>query len=227
MRRGWIVITTCWAAKGGSGCTSVAVSLAILARSPLDSPLLLDLGGDMAAVLGRPDPIGPGLSDWLASEADVGPEALDRLVVDLDGYHLLSAGTALPTHFASGRIDQLMVWLAGQRSPVLVDAGCVDTPASHALIDRADRSLLVTRLCYLSMRRAVASPRAATGVVLLREAGRSLKESDVASALNVAVVARLDVSAEIARAIDAGLLEHRMPSSLRRALAKVELGAAA
>ena len=214
------MITTCWTVKGGAGSTAITASLAILARTPTETPLLVDLGGDVAAMLGRPDPEGPGLHDWLGSGHDVGPEALDRLVADLDGYHLLAVGSAAPAHVPAGRVEQLLAWLVGQRSPVFVDVGRVDTALAHALIDGADRSLLVTRLCFLSMRRAVASPRVASGVVLLREPRRSLRESDVENCLNVPVVARVDVTAAMAGVIDAGLLEHRMPGDIRRALGR-------
>ena len=56
------MITVCWAAKGGSGTTVVAAAMAIAATTPT---LLIDLAGDVPAVLGIPEPDGPGVFDWL------------------------------------------------------------------------------------------------------------------------------------------------------------------
>src|SRR4051794_33057920 len=62
------VFVSCWSVKGGSGTTVVASSLALLlaTRSPAGS-VLVDLAGDVPAVLGIPEPDGPGVSDWLAA----------------------------------------------------------------------------------------------------------------------------------------------------------------
>ena len=60
------MISVCWAAKGGSGTTVVAAAMTIAATSPT---LLIDLAGDVPAVLGIPEPDGPGVFDWLASDA--------------------------------------------------------------------------------------------------------------------------------------------------------------
>ena len=46
------MITVCWAAKGGSGTTVVAAAMAIAAPTPT---LLIDLAGDVPAVLGVPE----------------------------------------------------------------------------------------------------------------------------------------------------------------------------
>ena len=52
------MLTICWAAKGGSGTTVFAVAKAITSPTPA---LLVDLAGDAMAVLGLPDPDGPGV----------------------------------------------------------------------------------------------------------------------------------------------------------------------
>ena len=76
----------------------------------------------------------------------------------------------------------------------------------------------MTRACYLSMRRAVASPTRPDGIILVTEPGRSLRATDVARVVGVPVVATVDHDPAIARAIDAGLLAARIPAALRRNL---------
>jgi len=77
------VLIACWAAKGGAGTTVVATALArLLAGEAPGGALLADLAGDVPAVLGLPDPDGPGLADWLAAGEGVPPDALGRLEVE-------------------------------------------------------------------------------------------------------------------------------------------------
>ena len=63
---------------------------------------------------------------------------------------------------------------------------------------------LVTRACYLALRRAVG--HRPDGVILLEEAGRALDGRDVAEVIGAPIVATIPVSPDIARAIDAGIL---------------------
>src|SRR5919199_1458565 len=67
------MLIACWSPKGGTGTTVVACGLAaVLARSGARrGALLADLSGDAPAVLGVPDPTGPGLAQWLAAGAQV------------------------------------------------------------------------------------------------------------------------------------------------------------
>ena len=62
-------ITVLWAAKGGSGTTTVAAALAIL--NPHHT-LLVDLDGELPAAAGLPDPPGDGVADWLRSDEPSG-----------------------------------------------------------------------------------------------------------------------------------------------------------
>jgi hypothetical protein len=78
--------------------------------------------------------------------------------------------------------------------------------------------VLVTRPCYLSLRRAVREPTRPSGVVLVDEPGRSLRRHDVEHALGAPVDAVVAVDPAIARAVDAGLLATRLPRSLGRDL---------
>jgi len=65
---------------------------------------------------------------------------------------------------------------------------------------------LVVRNCYISLRRALLAPPTTAGVLLVMEVGRSLGRRDVAEVVGVPIVAELEVTAAIARSIDAGLL---------------------
>jgi hypothetical protein len=210
------MLVACWSAKGGSGSTSIAASLAVIAADSGQVPLAVDLGGDLASVFGSAAPAGPDLHQWLEAAPDVGADTLHRVVTDLGGIDLL---TAQPHSTASpGRIADLVTWLKQLDRPVIADVGCVDTALAHALVDQADRPLLVTRLCYLSLRRAIASPRAATGVVVIREKRRAITQLDVEQSLDLPVVAVVDVTAAMSRVIDSGQLPHHLPAYVRRAL---------
>jgi hypothetical protein len=211
------VLITCWSAKGGSGTTVVAASLAVLlARSATEGALFVDLTGDGAAVLGVPEPIGPGVGEWLAA-ADVDAAGLDRLAVPIDDSLALLPRGAL-TVPATGRIAELGTILGTGSRPVVVDAGLGTDEVGGALATVAAVSLLVLRPCYLALRRAVAAPFRPSGVVLVREPGRALTRRDVEAVLGVPVRAEVDVDPAIARAVDAGLLTARLPRGLERAL---------
>ena len=97
---------------------------------------------------------------------------------------------------------------AGERSRVVVvDGGC-----DPALERAVSRRLVVVRLCYLALRRALATGMAGTdGVVVVVEAERSLGVDDVEAVLGRPVVARVAVTAAMARLLDAGLLALRPP----------------
>jgi len=97
-------------------------------------------------------------------------------------------GTA--DRWSASRVETLLHLLSHEQRPVVIDVGHVPTAchtgAEHLrtrLVAEADHSYLVSRACYLSMRRALASPLRSNGVILLREPGRSLDAVDVASIL--------------------------------------------
>ncbi len=220
------MITICWAAKGGSGTTVVA-GAAALARP--DPTLLVDLAGDLPAVLGLPDHDGPGAIDWLRSAAPV--DRLHRLEVAIDAATaLLPTGQRIapPVGLADSsphpnrpiaspaRWQELASRLAADGRAVLIDAGTAPPPPE--LLAVADHRWLVTRACYLSLRAAVAQQVMPNGIVLVVEPGRSLRRSDIEVALGAPVVVEVLVDPAIARAVDAGLLASRVPAPLRRRL---------
>ncbi len=213
------MLVACWSVKGGSGTTVVAAGLAVLlarARTPggAADAVAVDLAGDLPAVLGLPEPAGPGVAEWLLAGAELGPDALARLEVEAGpGLRLLPRGDGpLP---ADG--DRLAAALAGSRA-VVVDCGSAGGEAGLAVAAAASLSLLVLRPCYLALRRAVAAPIRPSGVILVTEEGRALGRQDVEDALGVPVRAEVAWDPAVARCVDAGLLGGRVPRTLERAL---------
>lgn len=212
------MFVSCWSAKGGSGTTVVAVSLAlVLARHRPDGVLFVDTRGDAPAVLGVPEPDGPGLADWLAAGSEVPADGLARI------QHGIAPGLALIARGDGplGRPDRaevLAAVLAADRRAVVVDCGRLDLEVTRVLAASSVHSLLVTRPCYLALRRAVASPLQPSALVVVDEPGRALSAADVEEVLGVPVVARVPYDPAVARAVDAGLLASRLPRGLERAL---------
>jgi hypothetical protein len=218
------VFAACWSAKGGSGTTVVAASLAlILGRRSEQGALFVDLAGDGPAVLGVAEPTGPGLAEWLAAGSGVPADGLARLELAVDHDTALlprGRGELGPP----GRVEVLAGLLASEARSVVVDCGTAaragDGDAVAVLAAAAGESLLVTRACYLSLRRLVAAPLRPSGVVLLSEPGRALGRLDVEQVVGAPVVAEVAVDAAVARAVDAGLLGTRLPRALERALGR-------
>jgi MinD-like ATPase involved in chromosome partitioning or flagellar assembly len=220
------MLVSCWSAKGGSGTTTVAAALAAgLAARSSDGALLVDLDGDLPMALGCADADHQGVADWLAAGWHVPADALGRLEVPIgSGTRLLPRGHGALTDPA--RAEVLAEVLAGDGRPVVVDvgllgaAGVADEAAEvrRVMAGAATISLLVTRPCVLALRRALALPMRPSGIVLTTEPGRSLGAQEVEAVLDAPVLAEVPLEAAIARAVDAGSLATRVPTSLRRAL---------
>jgi hypothetical protein len=219
------VLSALWSAKGGAGTTTTAVALADISRRShrTTDTLLVDLAGDLPAALGLPDPE-LGATEWMASDA--GPEALTRIEhVVAEGVSLLPLGNT--SDFPAARATALVVVLGADHRDVVVDVGLLGASTSPLAVlrdlvtDAADRSLLVTRSCYLALRRAARCDRTPDGVILVRESGRALDRGDVEGLLSVPVVAEVDTDPAVARAIDAGLLLTSGPRHVARALRRV------
>jgi hypothetical protein len=200
-------VIVCWAAKGGSGATVIACALA-LASPRGERATLVDLGGDCATALGLAEPSGPGVVDWLASPT-AGAAELDRLAITVrDDVRLIPRGDSdAPDDQWLRLASVLSGW-----SNVVVDAGTGAPPA--ALHGVAQHSLLITRACYIAIRRAGKIGVRPTGVVLIDEPGRALSAGDVEHAVGAPVVAEARLDPAVARAVDAGLLIARLPRSL-------------
>ncbi len=222
------MLIACWSVKGGSGTTVVSVSLAlVLARSHPGGVLVADLAGDVPAALGVADPRDPGLTAWLAAGPSVPADALARLELDAGaGVSLLPRGTGPLS--GGERVEVLAGLLAGDPRPVVADCGVLDADApALAVAGAATQSLLITRACYLGLRRAATAPVRPSGVVLVSEAGRALGRDDVETVVGAPVRAEVAVDPAVARAVDAGMLASRLPRALDRALRPVVVARAA
>jgi len=235
LREGSPVLVCLWTLKAGTGC-SVTAALVALQRSSAgsgvavseggaDGVTLIDADGDLAAVLGIAEPMGAGMADWLRAGDDAPSGALAAAAAPVTaGLRLVGPGEGtLPPVEPT---DRQLAALAETDGLVVVDAGCVLRDDRLAAFGRrvaatATRSILVTRPCYLALRRIGDAPIVPSGVILLAESGRSLGRRDVEAAVGAPVVASLAVDASIARAVDAGLLAARVPRGAARSLSAV------
>lgn len=222
------MLVTCWSTKGGSGTTVIAALASLHAAHERQQPvLLIDLCGDLPAVFGCAE-ASSGLGEWLRS--DLAPCSLERVFEELTpSLSLLPRGQGL---MSPRRADELVEWLTGD-AIVVVDAGVLHPQAEPSgggpgddelrwrLAAEADRSILVTRACYLALRRTVSLPVRPSGVVLVAEAGRALTRSDCERAIGAPVLTTVAVDPDIARAVDAGMLRTRVPKGAIKALGRL------
>jgi len=193
-------------AKGGNCTTVTAAAHAARRAASGQTTCLVDLCGDLPAVLGIAEPEGPGVLDWLSESCGESvADLLSRSVRVADNLALIHRGAA----FVSGhpRWGDLCSLVAAHPG-IVVDAGTGFVPDD--VHDAADQTVLVTRPCYLSLRRAVHRRRPGQ-VAVIDEPDRALTVADVAQVLGVTSPVRVPHSAAIGRAVDAGLLVERAP----------------
>lgn len=219
------MVVAVWSVKGGVGASSVAAMLAIGQVEQAYETLLVDLCGDMLALLGLDDEVDPpGVTDWCALAA-AEPEALRRLEIEARvGLRVLARGSQ-----ESGTNPQLLLQaLDTSDRHVIVDCGVVsdDTTFTQQVVRSADRSLVVVRPCYLNLRMLGRTSLEPSGVIVIKEKNRVLGRADIESAADAPVVAEIAFDSGIARSIDAGLVSARLPRPFVRAMAKVLTDAA-
>jgi hypothetical protein len=106
--------------------------------------------------------------------------------------------------------------LSADDRDVVVDCGTDPSGVALVVAARASRSILVTRPCFLALRRCTTLPLRPSEVVLLTEPGRALGRTDVERTVGAPVVAEVAVDPQVARAVDAGLLTSRLPRAFAR-----------
>ena len=202
-------VAVCWSVKGGSGTTVVATTLALLSAQRRPT-LLVDLAGDCPVALGASEPPGPGVAEWLRSanaDADaLGPARRTR------------RGAPRPDPpWRRGDLDRRA--LGGPRRGAAASCpgrrrrrdgratGCARRPAPCSRCWSSARA-------SSRLRRATQATRARPASSWCSEPGRALRTRDVEHALGVGVVAEVDVDPAVARAVDAGLLQARLPRPL-------------
>jgi len=211
----------CWSVKGGSGTTVVASTIALIrAAESQRGALLVDLAGDVPAVLGLAESSGPGINDWFANCDHGSRMTLQSIAIQATAnLQIIARGSKQLDAKENRNFAELCAALKTFDLPIIVDAGC-GLP-SPDLLAQASSSLLVTRPCYLSLRRAAQLSVSPTGIVLINEAGRALGKHDVEAVIGAPVVAEISFDAAIARAVDAGLLASRIPTIMSKQLAVV------
>jgi len=202
-----MIIEHLYTAKGGQGCSVVAV-LAALALDDDRRVLLVDAApsADLATIAGSVDRV-EGCIPVIADIQTVTPMIDLVRMVEPDPAVLYGRGYDV----------------------VIVDHGLGAEPRPWPAPDLVNRNFkwreaagrwtLVTRSCYLALQHAVAQPAQPDQIVVVTEADRSLRLSDVKAAVGAPVVATVDVSTAIARAVDAGLLTTRHMGAATRGLA--------
>ena len=220
------MLISCWSVKGGVGTTVIAVTLAmVLAESSPNGSLLVDLAGDIPAVLGLSESTGPGVVEWLAAGSSVPVDGLVRLEQRAtDEVALIHRGASDLAVVGSGRADLLAELLTLDPRPVVVDCGVLRDPhrslyqVGTTLAASATQSWMITRSCYLALRHALIAPVRPSGVILVREPGRILRAADIEAVIQAPVIAEVAFDPAVARAVDAGLLASRLPRSLELAV---------
>lgn len=216
MRNGKLLV--CWSSKGGSGTSVTTVALAIAAaRCPETAKtVIVDLDGDVPAILGLDEPT-IGLAEWM-----ILPTAFtidDLLIESSAGLHVLPRGAGALPELRSPAWSILARALNDRVESnwtVIVDGG--SDPIPHEMATVVDRHFLVVRPCYLALRRARHLDCALDGVIVVNEPNRVLTAADVESVVGVPVSATLSFSADIARRVDAGVIGNRPPRDMIEAL---------
>jgi len=197
----------CWTVKGGSGTTVFASALALGLAERHGAAHVVDLSGDVPAVLGMAEPANRGVRDWLAG-VHRDPQDFVRLRLAATArLGVVPAGSDAPFD------DHSLIDLANVVADhTVVDFGTLQPPESLRPLIRTE--WLVLRPCYLALRRAARLPRRPHGVVVVREPGRALTSRDIQSVVGAPVVGEVSVTDEVARSVDAGLLATRLPRLL-------------
>lgn len=214
------MLISCWSSKGGVGTTVVAAALGMLLASREPTGVVLaDMAGDIPTALGLSEVDSVGLSGWLSAGPSVPADALGRLEVPATSrLALLPRGSGVLDHSRAGVLATLFEQCA---RTVVVDCGVVslDGTAPEVVALAAGRSLLVTRPCFLALRRLVGFTHRPTGVVVVREPGHLMGRHDVERLAGAPIVAEVDFDPAVARAVDVGLLtEPKLPRTLARGL---------
>jgi len=182
------MLTIFFSPKGGQGCSTLAAAWAT-SFSRSGETILAAAGGDACAILGRYSGTGgePSRSGNLTVRQDLGE--LGALMV---GIHGSSNGDAV--------VD------LGTVSPVTL-AECRSFVGHEPA-----RFIMVVRNCYIALRAAMDCGKVDLTIVV-EEPGRALRLSDARDILGGELVS-IPLDPAVARAIDAGLLEARLPSTL-------------
>ena len=214
------MVVAVWSVKGGVGVSSIAALLAIGQVERANNTLLVDLCGDLPALLGQDDEVErPGIVDWCAM-AERDPQALARLEVTVREDLSFVPRGAGPLGFDA---RPLVETLTTSGRLTIVDCGLLGSTTEFAndVVANTTTSLLVVRECYLNLRTLRDTARVPTGVVVIKEPGRALGRADIEAVAGAPVIAEVAFDSSIARSLDSGVLRSRLPRPLVRAMGRV------
>ena len=192
--------------KGGNCTTVTAAAFALLSASRGVNTVLFDLCGDIPASLGMIEPSSPGINDWLSEHNEGDAETLVKSGTPLmNGLVVVHRGSK----FVEGqpRWQALATTIESLPHTVVIDAGITFVP--QEVREAVQTVTMVTRPCYLSLRRATHLPKP-HNVVVIREESRALTVNDVSHVLGVPILAEIPYNPSISRSVDAGLLPSRV-----------------
>lgn len=172
-------------AKGGVGCSTMAAGLALLAARD-NRHVHLET---------------PGYAGMAEMLAVLGQPQREDPGIDL---HLASTGD-VDFRTCTGEVD-LSVVDAGTTWSVFEELPPTGEDTVYAVLRGPD---------YLGLRRLVTARVRAHGLIVLLEEGRTLQPSDAEDCLGVKVVATIDESQTVARAVDAGIFTNAVHRRLR------------
>lgn len=212
-----------WSVKGGVGVTTVAALLAIAQVERAEPAVLIDLCGDVPALLGCVDlddvETAAGVIEWCASVEPTGAN-LGRIEREIR-----SDLTVVPRGVGTLPEDAtaLIRVLGESARQTIVDCGVVgsDDTFAQQIVQRSCVDLLVVRECFLNLRAVQRSACRPSAVVVLKEQGRQLGRADIEAVTGAPVIAQLAVDPAIARSLDAGLASARLPRRLLRSMGAV------
>lgn len=221
------MLTALWSHKAGSGVSTTAAAMAVECVKFGEDVLLVDFGGDLPSILGVDAPA-VGVAQLVAPLADGRADSVDAVarVAESVGGGLWLIGRGLDTSLNERHIDvsdvaRFMARLRADHRRVIVDMGDVAVSAvGEAFLQMADRSILISRLCGLSLHRWSSHHGRPSGVVVLREPGRTWRAADVAGVVGAPLVGLIDADAAVARAVDRSDLT-RTPLRFRRSIRRL------
>ena len=205
------MITAMWALKGGQGVSTTTALTAVGAS--VDRPaLLVDLCGDQSSLF-RMGHGQEGIAEWSTGRHDA-RELRHQAVHVTDTLRLLPRGRGPidPT-----RAEELLEWLiiAHPDEPVIADAGTLEPESGGEARDHRLRliaaqvagvSILVTKPCYLALRRCGPNTVSPTGVVMVADMRRALGPVDIEQATGAPVLVTVPYDSGIAMAADGGAM---------------------
>jgi hypothetical protein len=217
------MLVACWSAKGGVGVSVVAAGVVAAEEERGAASLLVDLCGDQPRLHGRGDLGGAGVAGWLRAGPDVPDDALERLEAPLSMHRsLLVRGTGALEARRAVAFAEAVAAVASAGRRVIVDVGtAVDGAVGRAVVEAADRSVLVLRACPLAMPDDEGLVAAPDAVVVVRDRRRALGWREIGERVGAPVVAELDVDPAVGASVDAGLLARPLPRRFLAALSAI------